>query len=201
MPSNSFLTPGEIAEMGFKAVGNDVRISRHATFYGAGRMSIGNHSRIDDFSVLSAGRNGFLSVGSYVHIAAHVIVYASTGITLSDFSGLSAGCIVYGSTDDFVYGALTNPTVPEEFRDVRSGDVFLGKHCVVGCGTVIMPGVILGEGSSVGALSFVSRDVNPGDIVVGRPARRLGSRDMARLAELEKRLLDGTGATQADRSV
>jgi acetyltransferase-like isoleucine patch superfamily enzyme len=58
----------------------------------------------------------------------------------------------------------------------------------VGSGTVIMPGVELGEGAAVGALSFVRRSVPAFKIVAGNPLRVLGDRGRE-LLDLERQYL------------
>jgi galactoside O-acetyltransferase len=83
---------------------------------------------------------------------------------------------------------MSNPTVPLEYRKVRSGDVVLKKHALVGSGSVIMPSVTLGIGASVGALSFVNRDVPEFAIVAGTPARIIGQRNR-RILDLERKFL------------
>lgn len=47
----------------------------------------------------------------------------------------------------------------------------------IGARAVILPGVRIGAGALVGAGAVVTRDVAPGDIVVGNPARVVGRRD------------------------
>ena len=42
--------------------------------------------------------------------------------------------------------------------------VKLGKHVIVGSGSVVLPGAELGEGVAVGAISFVSRSLEPWDL-------------------------------------
>jgi galactoside O-acetyltransferase len=49
---------------------------------------------------------------------------------------------------------------------------------------VILPGVTIGEGASVGALTLVNRSLDPFTIYAGIPARRLRDRSKAFL-ELE----------------
>ena len=83
---------------------------------------------------------------------------------------------------------MTNPTVPSQYTDVTHADVFLGKHVIVGCGSVILPGVTLGEGVAVGALSLVNKDCETFGIYVGKPARRIKGRKRE-LLELEQRLI------------
>ena len=69
------------------------------------------------------------------------------------FRGISARSLLYTATDDYIHGHLTGPTVAAKYRKVTTGDLILKKHCIIGCGSVIMP-CTLGVGASVGALSF-----------------------------------------------
>jgi acetyltransferase-like isoleucine patch superfamily enzyme len=97
---------------------------------------------------------------------------------------------IYSSTDDYSGDTLTNPTVPDELTGVTSAPVTVGRHAIVGAGAVILPGVTIGTGTAVGALSLVRRDVADFTVVGGVPARILGERSR-RLLELEQRLRGG----------
>ena len=66
--------------------------------------------------------------------------------------------------------------------------VRIEEHAIVGCGSVVLPGVVIGRGAAVGALSLVKRDVEPFTIVAGTPARPVGTRDRERLEALAQRL-------------
>lgn len=52
-----------------------------------------------------------------------------------------------------------------------SGGVVLGDGVLVGTGANILEGVQVGAGATIGAGALVTKDVDPGDIVVGLPAR------------------------------
>ncbi|MBM3059473.1 dTDP-4-amino-4,6-dideoxy-D-glucose acetyltransferase VioB, partial [Escherichia coli] len=54
----AYLDEIQLKEMGFKSVGENVKISDKASFYGCDNISIGNNVRIDDFCVFSAGEGG-----------------------------------------------------------------------------------------------------------------------------------------------
>ena len=71
---------------------------------------------------------------------------------------------------------MTNPMVPIEFTNVYSSDVVVGKHVIIGSGSVVLPGVSIGEGSAVGALSLVNQNVPKFKIVAGTPIRVITSR-------------------------
>jgi acetyltransferase-like isoleucine patch superfamily enzyme len=59
-------------------------------------------------------------------------------------------------------------------RGLRT-DTYIGERCFIGARALIMPGVSVGDGSIVGAGSVVCRDVPPGTIVAGNPAKVLRS--------------------------
>ena len=56
----------------------------------------------------------------------------------------------------------------------RIGPVVIGEGVMIGANCTILPGVIIGDGAVVGAMSLVNRDVPAGAAVGGAPIRRLG---------------------------
>lgn len=140
----AFLGPTKIAEMGFNSVGENVLISDRASFYNCGNISIGNNVRIDDFCVVSAGVGG-IKIGSYIHIAVYSSLIGAGKITLGDFANISSRVSIYSSNDDYSGAYMTNPMVPEGLTNVEHADVMIGKHVIVGSGTVVLPGVVLEE--------------------------------------------------------
>lgn len=50
-------------------------------------------------------------------------------------------------------------------------NVVLKKRCFIGQGAVVMAGIAVGEDSVVGAGAVVTKDVPPGTVVVGVPAK------------------------------
>lgn len=176
----------EIKKLGFKSYGKNIRISSKASFYNSEYISLGSNVRIDDFCVLSAGEGGIV-IGDYVHIAVASTLMGAGSITLSDFCGLSARVAIYSSSDDYSGMHLTNPTVPNKYTCVTCADVHLGRHVIVGSGSVILPGVRLAEGVAVGVLSLVKNDCAAFGIYAGTPARRIKERSR-NLLEVEKLL-------------
>ncbi|HNP23910.1 MAG TPA: acyltransferase [Panacibacter sp.] len=191
-----FLDSSQVAVLGFKSVGNGVLISDRAAIYGAERISLGNNVRIDDFCLLSAGEGG-IEIGNYIHIAAYSSLIGKALIRLMDFSGLSSRVSVYSSSDDYSGKSMTNPMVPEEFRNVKSKPVIIGRHVIVGAGAVLLPGIEIGDGSAIGALSLVSKSVEPGVIVSGNPARTVTKRS-DRIFTLEAAMFGLPNQTKED---
>jgi dTDP-4-amino-4,6-dideoxy-D-glucose acyltransferase len=184
MSTNSFYSRNELAQLGLRAYGDHVFISRYARLYSPEKISLGHDVRIDDFCILSAG--GDVSIGTYVHIAAYCAIYGGGGVVMDDFSGLSARTTVYSQSDDFSGESMTNPMVPREYR-VRLvyKPVHIGKHALVGANSTLMPGVEIGEGVAIGAHSLVMKDCEPWGIYFGSPARRVRerSRTLLQLAD------------------
>jgi acetyltransferase-like isoleucine patch superfamily enzyme len=158
-------------------VGKDVVIREWVRFVRPDNIHIGNHVMIDDFVLLSGGREELTEIGDYVHIACFSSIIGSAGVTMRDFSGLSPGCRLFSETDDYVDGGLINPTVPLKFRRPRLGRITLEKYVTLGADCVVLPGVTLGEGATVGACSLVTGDLEPWTVNIGIPAKPIKKRN------------------------
>lgn len=168
-----FLNNNEIQELGFKHVGKNVRISTRAAIYDAAEIEIGDNSRIDDFCVIS----GRVSIGRNVHIAVFCnVAGGSEGITFHDFSGLAYGCQVFTQSDDYSGKSLTNPTVPDKYKKESKKSIQIGRHAIIGTNAIIFPGVEIAEGSSIGAMTMVTKSTEPWSVYFGIPAKRMKSR-------------------------
>lgn len=53
----------------------------------------------------------------------------------------------------------------------KKGEIHLGRGCSTGTGTIIMPGVSIGEGAIIGAGSLVTKDIPAWTIAIGSPAK------------------------------
>lgn len=58
-------------------------------------------------------------------------------------------------------------------REWRRGPVLIGRDVTIGANCTVLPGVIIGDGATVSAMSLVNRDVPPGAFVGGVPIRSL----------------------------
>ncbi|MGE3309532.1 MAG: acyltransferase [Limisphaerales bacterium] len=180
---------GELADLGLQSFGRDVSISRRAAIHQADRISLGDHVRIDDFTILTGGAG--IEIGSHVHVSAHCALYGGSGIVMEDYSGLSPGTLVFSESDDFSGRSLVHPFFPKtaEWKPgYQAGRVTLRRFAQTGARTTLLPGVTLGEGAVTGAHTLVTHDLDPWWIYVGTPARKLKERerDIVRLAEAHR---------------
>lgn len=151
----------------------NVKIYETAKIIGMEHIHFGQHIIIDDFVFISARKPS--KIGNYVHIGGFSSIAGGESVVLEDFSGLSMGCRIFTGSEDFTGSGFGNPTVPEEFRNVRRAPVHIGRFVVIGANSVILPGVMIGEGVTVGANSVVTKNLSPWGVYVGN--KRIAERD------------------------
>ncbi len=95
------------------------------------------------------------TLGSKTDIGAFTYINAQNGVIIEDFVQIGSHCSIYSVS-----------TI-----DNKHGEVRLKKGCRIGTHSVIMPGVTVGEGSIIGAFSFVNADIKDGVLVYGVPAK------------------------------
>ena len=115
-----------------------------ATWQAGAVLTIGDQCGLTGATIVAAER---------IEIGRRVLVGANCTITDTDFHPLTP----LARQRDILAGASA-PVIIED-------DVFIGMH------SLILKGVRLGRGSVIGAGSVVTRDVPPGVIVAGNPAR------------------------------
>lgn len=168
-----------------KKVGEDVRISELAVISRPHLVELGNHISIDQWVYLSTQAK----LGNYIHIAPSVSIIggADSLLIMEDFTNIGSGSRIVCATDDFSQG-LISPVVPIEHRTVISKPVVMKKYSTLGVNCSVLPGVILAEGSIVGANSVVIKNTEPWTIYAGCPAKPIKLRDRDRILESARRL-------------
>lgn len=109
-------------------------------------------------------------VGKDVFIGEHVIIDLNHAdlITIEDHAHITACTTLLCHKKD-----LSDYHKGDDYAKVKYqfGEIHIGKGCSTGTGTLIMPGVTIGEGSVIGAGSLVTKDIPAWSIAVGRPAK------------------------------
>jgi acetyltransferase-like isoleucine patch superfamily enzyme len=168
-------------------LGDDVVIDANTKFTRPGLVSIGNHVAIDwGFYCTTA-----LTIGDYVHISPHVAVIggASTALIVGDFCFISVGARMLCASEHFMGHGLIGPIVPDEFKDrIMSGPIVMQSFSGVCANSVVMPGITMGQGSILGANSFLKGDAEPWTIYAGNPARPIKDRPMGPMIKYAQEL-------------
>lgn len=150
-------------------LGRGARIFPSAKVIGGDRLWLGDHSTIDDFVFLNAGRS--TRIGRYVHVACHVSVIGGGELTIGDYAVVATGARVLTGTDTFAGGARMSTHLPPAYRNPFLGRIIIERDAFVGANAVVMPGVTVGEGAVAGAGAVVTGDLEPWTVYVGQPAR------------------------------
>lgn len=191
MLKSNYYNENDLIDFGFKSLGKNIKISSDARIYGAENISIGNNVRIDDFVVLSSG-NGYITIGNYVFIARNSHLSGTLGICLNDFSSMAANTIIYSASDDYSGNYLTAQAIPQKYTTQIGGIVSIGKHVIIGAGTVVLGPCEITEGCSIGSMSLVNKNTEPWSIYFGIPAKRKADRSN-NLLQLEEKFLQEIG--------
>ena len=96
-----------------------------------------------------------LKLGRNFDIGAFTYINARYGVTVSDLVKIGSHCSIY-----------SHSTI-----DQKQGPIILKKNCKIGTHSTIMPNVIIGENSVIGAYSFVNEDVPANQLWIGVPAK------------------------------
>jgi galactoside O-acetyltransferase len=171
----NWFTIDDLKKKGVTVYGKNILVSTFVNIYNPANLILHDNIRIDDFTTISC--KGKVEIFNYVHIGPQCMISSSTNIIFGNYTGISAGVKLFGGCDDFSGKYLTNPTIPIEYLNVQTGDIILENHTVIGSGTVVLPNVILREGTAIGALSFVKKNTEAWSIYGGSPLKYIKNRD------------------------
>ena len=179
-----------------------VRVHPSATLLGrAGQFALGEGSVLDARVRIDLGEAGRLQTGRGVWLAHDTEIETSTSVVIGDGSTLQRRCSLNGSvrvgrgcilapdvfissgTHPFRTPSLSHLPIREQERRLREAGqaaddrpVWIQDDCWLGVHAVLMPGVVVGKGSVVGANAVVTKAVAPYSVVAGMPARVVGQR-------------------------
>lgn len=170
----TYYTEIQLKKLGLKLVGKNVKISKKASIYNFEKIEIGDNSRIDDFCVIS----GSIKIGNNVHITPQCIIAGGQpGVIIESFCTLAYGVKIFSQSDDYSGISMTNSTIPKSFKKEILRKVLIKKHSIIGAGSIVMPGITVATGTSVGANSLILKSTDPWGIYVGSPAKKLKNRN------------------------
>jgi galactoside O-acetyltransferase len=183
MNQNIFFNTNELKHCGKNVIiGKTVRI-RYPNL-----VSIGDNCIIDDFTYISTE----LELQGYNHISSGCIIIGGphSKLIMKPFSTFSPNVVIAAGSDDYLSGIAT-PMVDIKFKgNVEYGTVSIGRHSIVGAGSVILPNITVNDGATVGALSLVNKDLDEWGLYVGVPVKKIKIRDKEKILELERQFYD-----------
>ena len=112
-------------------------------------------------------------IGEYVYVGPGGYLNGRGGLVIGPHTILAPEVAVMTSMHRYKGATL----VPYDETELLKS-VVIGRCVWIGLRAMVLPGVTIGEGSIIGAGAVVTRSCDPGSIVVGNPARIIGTRDM-----------------------
>lgn len=184
-----YLNEDDLRKLGIKSVGSNVLVSEHATIVGLSNVTLGNNIRIDSHVVILS-RRGTLTVGDNVHIEPASSIVAHHGVSIGSYCTLSHGVRLFTASADYSGESFHNVFPDGRFQNPRVGAIEIRDHVIIGGNSVVMPGLTLGEGAAIGALSFVRSSLEEWGIYAGNPLKRLGNRS-TQIREIAQQIESG----------
>jgi len=96
-----------------------------------------------------------LKLGKYVDIGAFTYINALYGVEMEDYAQIGSHCSIYS------YSTI----------DDKKGKILIKRNARIGSHSVIMPAIVIGENSIIGAFSFVNRDIPDNVMAYGIPVK------------------------------
>jgi len=176
----------------FKSFGKDVEIYPQAKIIKPEVIEIGDYSRIDDFCFIYGGQG--IKIGNCCHLGAYTSIVGGGYIEFADFVGVAQYVqFVNGANDYRDPSVHMTQALHDNDPSVIRKPIYLEKDVLILSKAIILPGVRIGEGAVVGALSMVNKDVAPWDVVAGIPARVIGNRPRVIAKDKIQRFRDDLG--------
>ena len=129
-------------------------------------VHIGQGSRVGSFTLIHQGAviGVSVTIGSHCNICRCQI---GDRVSIQTACHITRGVVI----EDDVFIGPHVVTLNDKLRGDSLAYPHICKGAKVGGGSVILPGVTIGENAVIGAGSVVSRDVPPGETIVGNPGR------------------------------
>lgn len=135
---------------------------------------------------LEIQRNGgVISIGKKCYVGDHTRIWAADHIKIGDYVLIAHNVNIFDNdthptdylerredADAIIWRGERN-----NFSTLRSAPIDIGNDVWIGCNSIILKGVTIGEGAIVSAGSVVTKDVPANTMVGGNPARVIKKMD------------------------
>jgi galactoside O-acetyltransferase len=165
--------------------GENVFIGHNVVFTNPDKVHLGSNVRIDPFTLITTA----LQTGNNIQICSHTVLGGGNQhtITLGDWCFIGYGSKLFCASED--YSGNFGPV--NEFwgsNKIFRGDITFEDYSGIASDVMVMPGVIIPEGCTVGAKSFVytKNTLKPWGVYLGSPLEFHKPRNRENVISLSK---------------
>ncbi len=141
-----------------------VRVAADVRLTGPGTYALAPGARIRTGARIWVGPGATLSVGRGSILGIRATINVASGLAIGEGTEMSWNCQILDTDFHQIFDEHGKPRV-------MTRPIVIGKKVLIGVGATILKGVTVGDGAIVAAGAVVSKDVEPGTIVAGNPAR------------------------------
>ena len=163
---------GEFNPEDFRRLGKSVVFENGVLVFHPENIEIGDNVYIGHYTILKGYHKNSMVIDDHTWIGQQCFFHSAGGLRIGKAVGIGPKVTILTSQ----HQALDR-NVPVYFSPLEFAEVVLEDGCDIGAGTIILPGVRVGEGAIVGAGSVVTKDVESFIVVAGNPARILRRRE------------------------
>ena len=166
--NSEYLTNNDLIKINFVSLGQNIKISKNVTLIGSNNISLGSNVRIDDYCIISA-KQGSLKIGNNVHIGGQSYLGCAGDLILGNNINIAQGVKIYTKVNDY-------SSFDGDNDKYILGKIDIGDQVIIGSNSVLVGNCTIGEGATIGALSFVKNDLKPWSVYAGNPAKFIKDR-------------------------
>lgn len=159
--------------------GHNLKIKGRIVIQGKGEIKLGDDVTIyshyavnpigGDKTVFQVMKGARLVIGNHVGMS-HVVIAAHNSVTIEDDVLLGADCRIFDT--DF-HSISYEDRMQDPDSHIQTAPVRIREGAFIGTGSYILKGVTIGRHSVVGAGSVITKDVPDGEIWAGNPAKKI----------------------------
>ena len=145
-------------------------------------IRIGSNSHVrGNLQVFAHG--GAIEIGDYCYVGDHTRIWSMTSIRIGNRVLISHNVNIHDNIAHSLsasdrhqhFDQIIGTGHPKQLPRVPSQPVVIEDDAWIGFNATVLKGVTIGRGAVVGACAVVTKDVEPFTVVVGNPARVVGS--------------------------
>lgn len=139
-----------------------------------GEVAIGPDVSLGRGAMLLA-HGGSIRLGRHVSVNPYCLLHGDGGLTIGDHTRIASHTVIVAANHTF-----DDPDTPTWKQPLNRRGITVGRDVWIGAGCRVLDGVTIGDGAVIAAGAVVTKDVAPGEIVGGVPAKVIGCRGKPR---------------------